>query len=60
MAQPCGFSALFELGTSLAISPVKAQSHSRRTIMKFENLLLRSLFTACSLACLLTLGSMLV
>jgi len=28
--------------------------------MKFENLLLRSLFTACSLACLLTLGSMLV
>jgi hypothetical protein len=34
--------------------------HSRRTIMKFENLLLRSLFTACSLTCLLTLGSMLV
>ena len=34
--------------------------HSRRTIMKFENLLLRSLFAACSLASLLTLASMLV
>jgi hypothetical protein len=39
---------------------LESPSHSRRTIMKFENLLLRSLFTACSLACLLTLGSMLV
>jgi hypothetical protein len=60
MAQPCGFLAFLNLGTPFAISILKAQTHSRRTIMKFENLLLRSLFTACSLACLLTLASMLV
>jgi hypothetical protein len=34
------------------------QSRSRRTIMKFENLMLHSLFAACLLVCVLTLGAM--
>ena len=34
--------------------------HSRRTAMKFETLMLHSLFAACLLVCVSTLGAMLV
>lgn len=34
--------------------------HSRRTAMKFETLMLHSLFVACLLVCVSTLGAMLV
>jgi hypothetical protein len=33
---------------------------SRRTIMKFETLMLPSLFAVCSLVCVLTFGAMLI
>jgi hypothetical protein len=59
MAQRRGLRRLFGVGTALAIYPVKAtQPCSRRTIMKFENLMLHSLFAACLLVCVLTLGAM--
>jgi hypothetical protein len=34
--------------------------HPRRTIMKFETLMLPSLFAVCSLVCVLTFGAMLI
>jgi hypothetical protein len=45
---------------SFAIYTSKASfPNSRRTAMKFETLMLKSLFTACMLVCVLTLGAML-
>ncbi|HKT28857.1 hypothetical protein [Dyella sp.] len=35
-------------------------NHSRRITMKFETLMLHSLFAACLLVCVSTLGAMLV
>jgi hypothetical protein len=34
--------------------------HSRRTVMKFETVMLQSLFSVCLLICVLTVGGMLV
>ena len=34
--------------------------HSRRTAMKFETLMLHSLFAACLVICVSTLGAMLI
>jgi hypothetical protein len=45
---------------SFAIYISKASfPNSRRTAMKFETLMLKSLFTVCMLVCVLTLGAML-
>jgi hypothetical protein len=61
MAWKCGFPGLGGVGTVLAISLSKASfPHSRRTAMKFETLMLQSLFTACMLVCVLTVGGMLL
>jgi len=65
MAQECGLREIRGNGTDLAIYPVRLPSEdflprSRRTAMKFETLMLHSLFAACLLVCVLTFGAMLV
>jgi hypothetical protein len=48
-------------GTGLAITTSKASIHClRRNAMKFETLMLQSLFAACLVICVTTLGAMLV
>jgi len=61
MAWECGFPRRVGVGTVLALSISKASFiDSRRTVMKFETLMLQSLFTACLLVCVLTVGGMLL
>ncbi|GAB3791109.1 hypothetical protein GCM10028797_29110 [Dyella agri] len=61
MAWECGFRGMAGVGTVLAISISKASfPRSRRTIMKFETLMLQSLFSVCLLICVATVGGMLV
>jgi hypothetical protein len=60
MAWQCGFPGSVAVGTTLAIPFLKASfTHSRRTAMKFESLMLQSLFGACLLICVLVVGAML-
>jgi hypothetical protein len=60
MAWQCGSPSYEAIGTALAIQLSKASfHHSRRTAMKFESLMLHSLFGACLLICVLVLGAML-
>jgi hypothetical protein len=61
MAWECGFPWHGRVGMVLATSPSKASCpHARRTVMKFETLMLQSLFSVCLLICVLTVGGMLV
>jgi hypothetical protein len=60
MAWKCGFSRFGSVGTPLAIHLLKASfPHDWRTTMKFETLMLQTLFSACALVCLLAMGAML-
>jgi len=60
MAWECGPSSVRRLGTSYATSPSKASvTYLRRAAMKFETLMLNSLFAACLVICVATLGAML-
>jgi hypothetical protein len=54
------FSVCLRLGTRLAISRSQGTITPRSTAMKFETLMLHSLFVACLVICFTTLGSMLV
>jgi hypothetical protein len=55
-----GLAGFVALGPSFAITLSKTSfPHTRRTTMKFETVILQSLFAACLLVCLLTLGAML-
>jgi hypothetical protein len=53
------FQASKELAQALPYTKQRLQSLNRRTAMKFETLMLHSLFAACLLVCVLTFGSML-
>jgi hypothetical protein len=54
------FSRHADVGTLFAIYPSKASfPFAWRTVMKLEALLLKALFSACLLICVLTLGEML-
>jgi len=60
MAWERGFPRHGRVGTVFAISLSKASfPHSRRTVMKFETVMLQSLFSVCLLICVLTVGGML-
>jgi hypothetical protein len=51
--------AMVPVGTGLAISPVNTSPHfPRSTAMKFETVMLNSLFCACLVICISTIGSM--
>jgi len=54
-----GFPAIGAVGTAFAIEGLQDTTFHRRRIMKFESLMLHTLFAACLLVCGLTLGSML-
>jgi hypothetical protein len=61
MASNSRLRGIRRVGTTLAIYSVKATFLiSRRTVMKFETLMLPSLFAVCSLVCVLTFGAMLI
>lgn len=61
MASDSHLQGIFCVGTTLATYSVKQDFlTSRRTIMKFETLMLPSLFAVCSLVCVLTFGAMLI
>jgi hypothetical protein len=60
LAQECGVPGISSFGTTLATPWLKASiPKPRRTTMKFETLMLHSLFAACLLVCVLVLGAML-
>jgi hypothetical protein len=60
MVQEYAVAGISSFGTTLASSCLKASiPMPRRTTMKFETLMLHSLFAACVLVCLLALGAML-
>jgi hypothetical protein len=53
------WAALAPVGTGLAIFPVNTSPHlPRSTAMKFETVMVNSLFCACLVICISTLGSM--
>jgi hypothetical protein len=58
-----GFSLRFSVGVpawhELCNSRARRPIHLRRTAMKFETLMLNSLFAACLVICFATLGAML-
>jgi hypothetical protein len=60
MAWECGFPAFRVVGMLLANNYSKASfPHARRTAMKYETLMLQTIFSACMLVCLLVMGAML-
>ena len=60
MASKCGFPHTHAFGTQLAISTANPSLVRLENAMKFETLMLHSLFASCLAICVATMAAMLV